>query len=128
MKRGILSFNASVCVGGNDVRKVNREGLDGPLSGGECSGIFGCCGKGLISQWEKALWCSFELFGQLLGAKGLMGIPVRSKCERGGWCGAMEEEVCMMAEASQIIHGERKVDDLVEKELPKEFLIGDDAS
>ena len=128
MKRGILSFNASVCVGGNDVRKVNREGLDGPLSGGECSGVFNHSGKGLVGQWEKALWCSFELFGQLFGAKGLVDIPVRGKCERGGWCGAMEEEVFMMAEASQIIHGERQVHDFVEEELPKKFLVGDDAS
>ena len=110
------------------MRKVNREGLDGPLSGGECSGILDCCGKGLVSQWEKALWCSFELFGQLFGAKGLVDIPVRGKCERGGWGGAMEEEVCMMAEASQIIHGERQVHNFVEEELPKKFLVGDDAS
>ena len=79
------------------MRKVNREGLDGPLSGSECSGIFDCCGKGFGGWRKKALWCSFELFGQLFGAKGLVSIPVGSESDGGGWCGAIEEEVCMMA-------------------------------
>ena len=39
---GIFKFNAFVCVSGNGMREVDREGFERPLSWGEGCGVLDC--------------------------------------------------------------------------------------
>ena len=67
----------------------------------------------------------FELICQLFGEEGLAGVPGGIKRDgRRGRC-AVQEEVCVVTQATQIVHGEGQVHDMVEEELPEEFLVSD---
>ena len=79
MSGGVFIFYASVSVQGNGMREVNREGFDGPLGGGEGSGVFDDRSKGFVGKGEKAFRGGFELVRQLFGAKRLMCAPSRVK-------------------------------------------------
>ena len=108
------------------MREVDRKGFNCPLSWSESCGIFDCRSEGLVGKREKALGGSFELVCQLLGEERLAGIPSWVKRNgRRGWC-AVEEEVCIMTKAAQVVYSEGQVHDAIKEELPKEFLISDD--
>ena len=65
------------------------------------------------------------MFCQLFGAKGLVSVPGGVKGDWRRWCGAVKEEMRIVAQTAKVVHSEGEAHDVVEEELPEEFLVGD---